>query len=57
MEEENFDPVKAEKYQDAMLKSREKMQRDLEIKAQEHQEKMEAVRPAILHIAKTGGVN
>ena len=42
-EELNFDPVKAERYQDAMLKSREKMQKDLEEKAMEHQAVMEEV--------------
>ena len=43
IEEENFDPVKAEQYQDAMLKSREKMQRELDEKAREHQEVVEQV--------------
>ena len=44
LEEENFDPDKAERFQDGMLKAREKMQRDLEEKAVEHQEVMEEVR-------------
>ena len=43
IEEENFDPVKAEQFQDSMLKSREKMQRELDEKAREHQEIVEQV--------------
>lgn len=43
MEEENFDPVKAERYQDGMLRAREKMQRELEEKARQHQEVKEEV--------------
>ena len=43
-EELNFDPVKAERHQDAMLKAREKMQRELEEKAKEHQEVVEQVK-------------
>ena len=43
IEEENFDPVKAERFQDGVLRSREKMQRELEEKAREHQEVVEEV--------------
>ena len=43
IEEENFDPVKAERFQDGVLKSREKMQRELDEKAKEHQEVVEEV--------------
>ena len=43
-EELNFDPVKAEQFQDGMLKAREKMQRELEEKAMEHQAVVEEVR-------------
>ena len=43
IEEENFDSVKAEQFQDEMLKSREKMQRELDEKAREHQEIVEQV--------------
>jgi F0F1-type ATP synthase membrane subunit b/b' len=43
IEEENFDPVKAEKFQDGILKSREKMQRELDEKAKEYQEVVEQV--------------
>jgi len=39
VEERNFDPVKAEKYQDGMLLAREKMQRVQDEKAKEYQEK------------------
>lgn len=42
-EEANFDPDKAERYQDGMLRAREKMQRELEEKARQHQELMEEV--------------
>ena len=42
-EELNFDPVKAERFQDGMLKAREKMQRELEEKAMEHQAVVEEV--------------
>ena len=42
-EEENFDPDKAERYQDGMMRSREKMQRELEEKARLHQEAEEEV--------------
>ena len=49
-EELNFDPVKAERYQDAMLKSREKMQRELEEKAMEHQVVMEEVSLDSVHV-------
>ena len=42
-EELNFDPDKAERYQDAMMRSREKMQKDLEEKAKEHQAMMDEV--------------
>ena len=38
LEEENFDPDKAERYQDGMLKAREKMQKELEEKARLYQE-------------------
>ena len=44
IEEENFDPVKAERFQDGVLRSREKMQRELDDKAREHQEVVEEVR-------------
>ena len=37
MEEANFDPVKAEQYQDGMLLARERMQKELDEKSQEHQ--------------------
>lgn len=53
LEEANFDPVKAEHYQDAMLRSREKMQRELEEKAREHQAKVEEVR-LVLHCNMSG---
>ena len=43
IEEQNFDPVKAEQFQDGMMKSREKMQRELEERAREHQETVEQV--------------
>ena len=43
LEEANFDPVKAEKYQDAMMRAREKMQRELEEKAQENLKTVEQV--------------
>lgn len=43
VEEQNFDPVKAERYQDGMLKAREKMQKDLEEKALERQAVVEEV--------------
>lgn len=43
LDEANFDPVKAENYQDAMMKSREKMQRELDNKAQQQQVMTEAV--------------
>ena len=43
IEEENFDPIKAEQYQDGMLKAREKMQRELDEKAKEHQDVVEQV--------------
>ncbi len=43
LEEENFDPDKAERYQDGMMKAREKMQRELEVKALLHQESEEEV--------------
>lgn len=42
-EEANFDPIKAERYQDSMLRSRERMQRELEEKAQQYQEVKEEV--------------
>lgn len=38
MEEMNFDPVKAEKFQEGMLRSRERMQKELDEKAHEYQE-------------------
>lgn len=40
-EEANFDPDKAERMQDAMMKAREKMQKELDEKAQLHQEELE----------------
>ena len=43
----NFDPVKAERYQDGMVKAREKMQRELEEKAAEHEALMEEVNFAL----------
>ena len=43
IEEENFDPAKAERFQDGVLRSREKMQRELDEKAREHQEVVEQV--------------
>ena len=43
LEEQNFDPDKAERYQDGMLKAREKMQKELEEKAVEHQAVVEEV--------------
>lgn len=43
LEEANFDPDKAERYQDGMMRAREKMQRELELKAQQHQELAEKV--------------
>ena len=43
IEEQNFDPVKAERYQDGMLKAREKMQKELEERALEHQAVVEEV--------------
>ena len=43
LEEQNFDPVKAEQFQDAMIRAREKMQRELEEKALEHQTVTEEV--------------
>ena len=43
LEEQNYDPVKAERYQDGMLKAREKMQKDLEEKALEYQVVVEEV--------------
>ena len=43
IEEQNFDPVKAERYQDGMLKDREKMQKELEERALEHQAVVEEV--------------
>ena len=46
-EEMNFDPVKAERYQDGMVKAREKMQRELEEKAAEHEALMEEVNFAL----------
>lgn len=36
-EEANFDPDKAERYQDAMMKAREKMQKEMDEKAKEHE--------------------
>ena len=42
-EEANFDPDKAERIQDAMMKAREKMQKELDEKAQLHQEELEKV--------------
>lgn len=42
-EEANIDPVKVEHYQDAMMKSREKLQRELDEKAQQHQDVTETV--------------
>ena len=42
-EEANFDPDKAERMQDAMMKAREKMQKELDEKAQLHQEELETV--------------
>lgn len=42
-EKRNYDPVKAEHFQDSMLRAREKMQRELDTKAAEHQDKMEKV--------------
>ena len=50
MEEANFDPVKAERYQDGMIKAREKMQRDLEEKAREYQEEKEEARECSITI-------
>lgn len=43
LEEENFDPVKAERFQDGMLQARERMQRELEEKALQHQAVVEEV--------------
>ena len=43
LEEQNFDPDKAERYQDGMLRAREKMQKELEEKALEHQAVVEEV--------------
>ena len=37
------DPVRAEKYQDAMIQARERMQRELDEKAFEHKQQMEEV--------------
>ena len=50
IEEQNFDPVKAERFQDAMLKSRERMQRELDEKAKEHQDVVEQVSSASSHV-------
>ena len=46
-EEQNYDPIKAEHYQDSLMRSREKMQRELDQRAVEHQEKVERVRKVI----------
>lgn len=48
LEELNFDPARAERFQDGMLKAREKMQKDLEEKATEHQAIVEEVRVNII---------
>lgn len=42
-EEANFDPDKAERYQDAMMRAREKMQEELNEKAKQHQDWMKKV--------------
>ena len=44
MEEAHFDPVKAEQFQDGMMRAREKMQQDLDKTAQEHQAAEEQVK-------------
>lgn len=46
-EEANFDPVKAECYQDSMMKAREKMQKELDEKAEEYQVVTEEVRDLV----------
>lgn len=43
LDEANFDPVKAEHYQEGMMRAREKMQKELEEKAKEYQEIAEEV--------------
>lgn len=47
MEDANFDPVKAEKYQDGMLLARERMQRELDSKSQKFQEEQDQVCMAV----------
>ena len=44
------DPVKAETYEDGILRARERMQRIQDEKASEHQEKMEEVIHIILFL-------
>lgn len=46
IEEQNFDPVKAESFQDGMLQARERMQREQDRKAAENQQKREELREA-----------
>ena len=52
-EEANFDPDKAERFQDAMMKAREKMQRELDEKAKENELLTEEVGDMI-HVHRTG---
>ena len=46
-DEANFDPVQAERFQEGMLRAREKMQRELERKTMEYQEEEERVSGAL----------
>jgi len=50
MEDANFDPVKAEHFQDGMMRAREKMQQELDRTAQEHQAEEEQVREVAAQI-------